>query len=61
MKVAAGVGGLALFIYVLYRAVLAAKRRARTGSAEPLGLLLTFLGPYLLQRRRARWPPNRES
>ena len=44
LKAAGTVGGFALFVYVLYRAVFAAKKAGGTGSAEVLAVLLLALG-----------------
>jgi hypothetical protein len=44
LKAAGTVGGSALFVYVLYRLVLAAKKGGGTGSAELLATLLLALG-----------------
>jgi hypothetical protein len=48
MKVAGGIGGVALFGYVLYRLVLAAKRRGNTGTgSEIVGVFVMLLGPVI--------------
>lgn len=45
LKVAGGVGGFALFVYVLFRLVLAAKKAGRTGSGgEIVGIALMIFG-----------------
>jgi hypothetical protein len=48
LKVAGGGAGFALFVYVLYRGVLAAKRLGSKGSGgQAVGIFLTFLGPVI--------------
>jgi len=48
LKVAGGGGGFALFVYVLYRLLLAAKKAGRTGSGgQIVGIFLIFLGPVI--------------
>lgn len=48
LKVAGGGAGFALFVYVLYRAVLAARRMGRRGTGgQAVGIFLTFLGPVI--------------
>lgn len=45
LKVAGGVGGFALFVYVLYRLVLAAKKTGRAGSGgQIVGTALMVFG-----------------
>ena len=44
LKVVVGGGGFLLFVYVLYRLVLGAKKAGGTGSAEILASLLLALG-----------------
>jgi hypothetical protein len=44
LKVAGGGAGFALFVYALYRAVLAAKKAGGTGSGELVAVLLLGLG-----------------
>jgi hypothetical protein len=44
LKAAGVVGGLALFVYLLYRGVSGAKRAGGTGSGELLVVLLLGLG-----------------
>jgi hypothetical protein len=45
LKVASGVGGFAMFVYVLYRIVLAAKKSKRAGSGgEIVGVALMIFG-----------------
>jgi hypothetical protein len=44
LKVAGAVAGFVLFVYVLYRAVLGAKKARGTGSGEILTVLLLGLG-----------------
>ena len=58
LKAAGTVGGFALFVYVLYRLVLAAKKAGRTGSAgQIVGLGLMIFGAVLAP---APPPPPRE-
>ena len=48
LKVSAGVGSFVLFVYVLFRLVLASKKAGRTGAGGHIaGVLLTFLGLML--------------
>ena len=47
LKAVGTVGGVALFVYVLYRGVLGAKKASRTGSGELLVGLLMFLGTVM--------------
>jgi hypothetical protein len=48
LQVAGGGAALALFLYALYRAVLAAKKAGRKGSGgQAVGIFLTFLGPVI--------------
>jgi hypothetical protein len=45
LKVAGGVGGFTMFVHVLYRIVLAAKKSKRTGSGgEIVGIALMIFG-----------------
>jgi hypothetical protein len=44
LKAAGGCAGFALFVYVLYRAVLGAKKKGGTDSGEILAVLLLGLG-----------------
>jgi O-antigen ligase len=48
LKVTGGVSGFALFVYVLYRIVLAAKKTGRTGSGgQIVGIALMVFGAVL--------------
>ena len=56
LKVIGSVGGAVLLAYVLYRIVLAAKKKGRTGfGGELAGAFLTMLGPVI-----APAPPREE-
>ena len=48
MQVAGGMGGVALFGYVLYRLVLVAKKMANRGTGgEVVGIFVMLLGPVI--------------
>jgi hypothetical protein len=48
LKVAGGGAGFALFVYILYRAVLAAKKMgSKDTGGQAVGIFLTFLGPVI--------------
>ena len=48
LKVAGGGAAFALLVYLLYRAVLAAKKAGRKGTGgQAVGIFLTFLGPVI--------------
>lgn len=48
LKVAGGVGGFALWVYVLCRIVAGARKTGRTGTGgQVVGVFLTILGPVI--------------
>jgi hypothetical protein len=48
LKVAGGSGCVALFVYVLYRLVLAARKMGRTGTGgEVVGIFVMLFGPNI--------------
>jgi hypothetical protein len=49
LKAAGVVGGFALFVYLLYRGVVGAKKAGRTGSVgEVVGILLMIFGAVIV-------------
>jgi hypothetical protein len=48
LKVAGGLGGVALSVYLLYRLVLAARKMGRTGTGgEIVGVFVMLFGPTI--------------
>jgi hypothetical protein len=62
LKAAGTDGGFALLVYVLYRAVLSAKKAERTGSGgQIVGIALMIFGAVIVPAPPREVPPKREN